>query len=63
MSISTEISAAGVDPTRPADVVRYIANLPIPRDRREGLLRLWAADQKQALSLDQIETVRLRSGP
>lgn len=63
MPILEEIRAAGIDTgDRPA-VINYIAALPIPRDRREGYLRLFAAATSTPPTLLEIEAVRSRPSP
>lgn len=63
MSVHAEIRAAGVDDTNVAASLLYIGRLSIPRDRREGLLRLYMAEANQVASLGQIEQVRSSPSP
>lgn len=63
MPITPEIRAAGVDPANVNAVLLYLARLGIPRDRREGLLRLYMAEQNKVPTLAQIEHVRSSPSP
>lgn len=63
MAISAEIKAAGVDPANVEAVLLYVGRLGIPRDRREGLLRLYMAERSQVPTLAQIEQVRSSPSP
>lgn len=63
MPIRDELRAAGIDPEKPEEVIPYLARLPIPRDRREGWLRLWAADQGRVPTIAEIELVRANPSP
>lgn len=63
MAILEELKAAGVDVTNWGAVVLYIGRLPIPRDRREGYLRLAATAANRVASLAEIEQVRAAASP
>jgi len=63
MSIREELAAAAVNPDDPDAVIAYIAALPIPRDRREGYLRLYLAGDNKTPTLAQIERVRAPASP
>jgi hypothetical protein len=63
MPITAEIRAAGVDPTNVEAVLLYLGRLGIPRDRREGLLRLYMAERNQVPTVAQIEQVRSSPSP
>lgn len=63
MAILDELRAAGVDTGSWAAIVLYIGRLPIPRDRREGWLRLAAAALNRVPTLDEIEQVRSAPSP
>lgn len=63
MSVHAEIRAAGVDDTNVSASLLYLGRLSIPRDRREGLLRLYMAEANQVPSLGQIEQVRSSPSP
>lgn len=63
MAILEELKAAGVNTDEWAAVVLYIGRLPIPRDRREGYLRLAATAKGRTPSLGEIEQVRSAPSP
>ncbi len=63
MPLSAELRAAGVNPDDKPAVVAYIAALPIPRDRREGYLRLFYGETNQTPPLHEIEAVRAKGSP
>lgn len=63
MPIRDEIRAAGVDPDNVPAVILYISRLPSPRDRREGLLKLYMRERGQVPTLAQIEQVRAAPSP
>lgn len=63
MPITDEIKAAGVDPTNREASLNYIARLPIPRDRREGLWRLYATTVGTVPTLLELERVRKEPSP
>jgi len=63
MPIRDEIRAAGVNPDDRGGVILYISRLPIPRDRREGLLRLYMAESNSVATLAEIEQVRSAPSP
>lgn len=63
MPIRDEIRAGGVDPENRHAVILYISRLPIPRDRREGLLRLYMAESNSVATLGEIEQVRSAPSP
>jgi len=58
-----ELNAAGIqDGDFPAALL-YISRLPIPRDRREGLLRFYWAKAGRIATLAEIEQVRSAPSP
>lgn len=63
MPIGTEIRAAGINPDDVSAVLLYLSRLPIPRDRREGWLRMYMAERGQVPSVGQIEQVRSAPSP
>lgn len=63
MALLDELKAAGVNTEDWAALVLYIGRLPIPRDRREGYLRLAAAAKQRVPSLGEIEQVRSAPSP
>ncbi len=63
MAILDELKAAGVDVASWPAIVLYIGRLPIPRDRREGWLRLAAGAKTRVPTLAEIEQVRSAPSP
>jgi hypothetical protein len=63
MSILDELSAARIDTTNWPAILTFIGSMPIPRDRREGLLRLAASALNRVPTILEIEQVRARPSP
>lgn len=63
MALLDELKAAGVNTDEWAAIVLYIGRMAIPRDRREGYLRLAAAAKQRVPSLAEIEQVRSAPSP
>lgn len=63
MPFSPEVIAGGVPDGNTPALILYIARLPIPRDRREGLLRLELARVARVPTLAEIEQVRSAPSP
>jgi len=63
MPFSPEVLAGGVPDGNVPALILYIGRLPIPRDRREGLLRLELARIARIATLAEIEQVRSAPSP
>ena len=63
MPFSPEVLAGGVQDGNVQALILYIGRLPIPRDRREGLLRLELARVSRVPTLAEIEQVRSSPSP
>lgn len=63
MAILDELQAAGVQVEDWGAIVLYIGRLAIPRDRREGWLRLAATAKGRTPTLAEIEQVRSAPSP
>ncbi len=63
MAILEELKAAGANITDWNATVLFIGRLPLPRDRREGYLRLAAAAKDRQPSILEIEQVRQAPSP
>ena len=48
MAITIDLRRAGIDPTDPRAVLRYIALIPVPRTNRIQLLRQWETETLNA---------------
>lgn len=63
MPIWPELTAGGVKDGDFQAALAYISRLPIPRDRREGLLRLAWTEKNRVPTLAEIERVRSAASP
>ena len=63
MPILDDLKASGIDPDNRAEVLSFISRLAIPRDRREGLFRLYCSATSTQPALQEIELVRARPSP
>lgn len=63
MAILEELRAAGVNTDEWPAIVLYVGRLPIPRDRREGWLKLAASAKNRTPTLAEIEQVRSAPSP
>ncbi len=63
MPILDDLKASGANIDDWPSVVTFIARLPIPRDRREGYLRLAASAKDRVPTILEIEQVRTAPSP
>ncbi len=63
MPILDDLKASGANVDDWPALVTFIARLPIPRDRREGYLRLAAAAKNRVPTILEIEHVRTPASP
>lgn len=63
MPIWPEMIAGGVPDNDFKAALLYLGRLPIPRDRREGLVRLAWAEKKRMPTVAEIEQARSSPSP